>query len=62
LPGIEKLQEAGFTTAALTNSPPDMAREQLENAGLANSMKAILSVDASKYLKPARIERPQTKY
>ena len=53
--GVRLLKDAGFRLAALTNSPPDAAREQLENAGIASFLEAILSVDSSKSLKPARV-------
>lgn len=50
---LERLSSAGFRLAALTNSPPDAANEQLANAGLARFFEAILSADAAKALKPA---------
>lgn len=50
---LERLRAAGFRLAALTNSPPDAANEQLANAGLAGFFEAILSADAAKALKPA---------
>ena len=55
MPGIKKLHDTGFRMAALTNSPPAVARDQLEHAGVARFMEAVLSVDASLSLKPARI-------
>ena len=55
LPGIKSLKEAGFRMAALTNSPPDVAKDQLENAGIAPYLEAMLSVDASESLKPAAV-------
>lgn len=50
---LARLQRAGFRLAALTNSPPDTARQQLENAELSGCFEAILSADAAKALKPA---------
>lgn len=50
-----RLSDAGLTLAALTNSPLDTAREQLEHAGLADRFAAILSADDVRALKP----RPQ---
>lgn len=49
---LQRLQEAGFRMAALTNSPTEVARKQLENAGLAVSLEAILTVDLAGRLKP----------
>ena len=54
LTGIQRLQSAGYTMAALTNSPPKVAHAQLENAGIAPHLSKIMSVDASKSLKPHR--------
>ena len=36
LPAFEKLRAAGYRMASLTNSPPAVARAQLENAGVAS--------------------------
>ncbi len=55
LEGIAMLKRAGFRLAALTNSPPNTARAQLEYAGIAPFLEHILSVDASQALKPMRI-------
>ena len=54
LPTLDRMQESGFHMAALTNSPYDVARDQLENAGIAPYLEAILSVDASRALKPTQ--------
>jgi 2-haloacid dehalogenase len=51
-PALDRLREAGLTLAALTNSPLDVAREQLEHAGLADRFHAILSADQVQALKP----------
>ena len=53
LPGFEKLRAAGYRMASLTNSPPAVARAQLENAGIAPFLDNIISVDDVKSLKPA---------
>jgi len=53
LPGFRKLHAAGYRMASLTNSPPAVARAQLENAGLAEFLEKIISVDEVKSLKPA---------
>lgn len=55
LPAIARLEEAGFRLAALTNSPPAVARDQLGNAGISQYLEAVLSVDASQSLKPAAV-------
>jgi 2-haloacid dehalogenase len=48
------LRAAGFTMAALTNSPLDVAQDQLRNAGIADRFDAILSADQVQALKPRR--------
>lgn len=53
LPAFEKLRAAGYRMASLTNSPPAVARAQLENAGIAPFLDNIISVDEVKSLKPA---------
>jgi 2-haloacid dehalogenase len=53
LPAFEKLRDAGYRMASLTNSPPAVAMAQLENAGLAPFLEHIISVDEVKSLKPA---------
>lgn len=52
-PALERLKEAGFRLAALTNSAPPVAQTQLGNAGLAPDFEAILSVDEARCFKPA---------
>ncbi|MBX2821408.1 MAG: haloacid dehalogenase type II [Rhodothermaceae bacterium] len=54
LPGIIRLKEAGFQMSALTNSPYEVAKDQIDHAGLSEYMDSVLSVDASMALKPAR--------
>jgi 2-haloacid dehalogenase len=51
-PALDRLREAGLTLATLTNSPLDVARDQLVNAGLADRFDAILSADEVQALKP----------
>ena len=53
IPAIERLKEAGFRMSALTNSPFQVAQDQIENAGLTPFMDCVLSVDASRSLKPS---------
>jgi 2-haloacid dehalogenase len=50
--GLGRLGDAGFRLAALTNSPLDVARDQLRNAGLDDRFAAILSADQVRALKP----------
>jgi 2-haloacid dehalogenase len=50
---LERLGDAGFRMATLTNSTEVTARAQLENAGLASLFERILSADAVQRLKPA---------
>jgi len=49
---LTRLADAGFALAALTNSPLDVARAQLEHAGLAGRFAAIRSADEVRALKP----------
>ena len=51
-PALDRLREAGLTLAALTNSPLDVARDQLSHAELADRFDAILSADQVQALKP----------
>ena len=51
-PALDHLRGAGLTLAALTNSTLDVARAQLEHAGLADRFDAILSADQVQALKP----------
>ena len=54
-PAINMLKDAGFKMAALTNSPPAVAQAQLDNAEISLHLQAVMSVDASRSLKPAQI-------
>ena len=50
--GIENLVRAGFTVAALTNSPQEAANAQLNHAGLHDLIDPILSVEMVHRFKP----------
>lgn len=52
-PGLERLRNAGFRLAALTNSSSGAAEAQLGNAGLRGYFEQVLSVDRVRRLKPA---------
>jgi 2-haloacid dehalogenase len=49
---LARLRAGGLTLAALTNSPLDVARDQLDHADLADAFDAILSADEVRALKP----------
>jgi 2-haloacid dehalogenase len=51
---LAALRNAGFTLAALTNSPLETAEVQLENAGIAESFDRIMSVEMVGRFKPHR--------
>jgi 2-haloacid dehalogenase len=51
---LDRLRAGGFTLAALTNSPLDVARDQLRHAGLDDRFDQILSADQVRALKPRR--------
>src|SRR5918997_967572 len=50
---LDRLLEAGFKLATLTNSTQEVAEAQIENAGLTDRFEQILSADTAKRLKPA---------
>ena len=50
---LERLRDAGFRLATLTNSPPSTPPTPLEKAGLAPLFEATLSVEAVRRFKPA---------
>jgi 2-haloacid dehalogenase len=52
-PALEQLRAAGFRTAALSNNPLPVLREQLEHAGLTALFDEVMSVDEAGALKPA---------
>lgn len=51
--GLRQLREAGFRMAALTNSPRDVALDQLGNAGILDFLEETVSADEVRRLKPA---------
>ena len=50
---LARLGDAGFRLVALTNSPPDVARDQLANAGLSGRFEAAISAHEVQAVKPA---------
>jgi 2-haloacid dehalogenase len=50
---LARLHDAGFRMVALTNSPLDVARDQIANAGIASSFDDVISADEVRALKPA---------
>ncbi len=50
---LERLRQAGYRLAALTNSTEQVARAQLEHAGIIGLFEQVLSADAVRRLKPA---------
>lgn len=52
LPAFERLHAAGFLMATLTNGSSEVARAQIENAGLAPFVERMLSVDEVERFKP----------
>ncbi len=52
-PNLQRLTEAGFRMAALTNSPQDAAESQLTNAGIAHHFERMMSVGVTGRFKPA---------
>ena len=54
VPGaLERLRTAGLRLAALTNSTEQVARAQLEHAGIVGWFEQVLSADTVRRLKPA---------
>jgi 2-haloacid dehalogenase len=51
---LARLKKEGFTLTTLTNSPLDVARDQMRHAGLADHFDATLSADQVRALKPRR--------
>jgi len=51
---LRRLRDAGLRLASLTNSTEEVARAQLEHAGLVDAFELILSADTVGRLKPAR--------
>ncbi|PRY09868.1 2-haloacid dehalogenase [Pontibacter ummariensis] len=52
VPGLEKLQQAGFRLATLTNSPAKTGIPHLEKVGLKDFFEDTLSVDSVEKFKP----------
>ena len=50
---LERLHKAGLRLAALTNSTEEVARAQLEHAGIVGWFEQVLSADMVERLKPA---------
>ena len=50
---LDRLHDAGFRLATLTNSTQEVAEAQIQNAGLSDRFEKILSADTAKRLKPA---------
>ena len=50
---LDRLHEAGFRLATLTNSTQEVAEAQIQNAGLTDKFEQILSADTARRLKPA---------
>jgi 2-haloacid dehalogenase len=50
---LDRLRDAGFRLATLTNSTQEVAEAQIENAGLTGTFEQVLSADTAKRLKPA---------
>ena len=50
---LQRLRDAGLRLASLTNSTEQVARAQLEHAGLIDRFELVLSADTVQRLKPA---------
>jgi 2-haloacid dehalogenase len=50
---LERLQQAGYRMAALSNGAPDVLHDQMVHADLDGFFDAVLSADAVQRLKPA---------
>jgi 2-haloacid dehalogenase len=50
---LRRLRDAGLRLASLTNSTEEVARAQLEHAGLIDAFELVLSADTVGRLKPA---------
>jgi 2-haloacid dehalogenase len=53
VPALQRLREAGFRLATLTNSPPHVVEAQLDHAELTGFFERQLSVDMVRRFKPA---------
>lgn len=52
-PALERLRDAGFRMATLTNGTAETAEAQLQSAGIRDLFERVLSADSVKKLKPA---------
>lgn len=52
VPGLQKLKQAGYRLAALTNSAPDVLQAQMQHAKLSEYFEQTLSIDAARKYKP----------
>ncbi len=52
-PGLESLRQAGHRCVTLTNGAPDVARDQIHNAGLDQFFDGQFTVEATARFKPA---------
>lgn len=52
-PGLQRLRQAGFRLAVLTNSAPEAAEEGLTSGGIRVFFERVLSVDRVRRYKPA---------
>ncbi len=50
---LDRLRDAGFRLATLTNSTQEVAEAQIRNSGLADRFEEVLSADTARRLKPA---------
>ena len=50
---LDRLRDAGFRLATLTNSAQEVAEAQIRNSGLEERFEMVLSADTAKRLKPA---------
>jgi 2-haloacid dehalogenase len=50
---LGRLRDAGLRLASLTNSTEEVARDQLQHAGLLDAFELVLSADTAGRLKPA---------
>ena len=51
-PGLSKLNSSGYNLVALSNGKPDVLKDQLQNAGIADLFKSFYSIEDVKKYKP----------
>jgi 2-haloacid dehalogenase len=51
--GLDRLADAGYRLATLTNSSPELAERQLESAGVRDRFDRVLTVEPVRRFKPA---------